>query len=282
MTSVTATLNFLAKGDDSPEVRIYPPSSGRATSQPALSKHAVQIRDARLIKDQLRLDEHGFSLHTEHTSFVDYYDDVAVRAHYYLEVQAQIKKLLKAHTAIVFDHNVRSVARAARGDRGVQPPVDQVHNDYNETTGPKRAREILLATDMGHLVDHHFAFVNLWRPIVGPVLDNALAVCDARSVAATDLVATSILHFGDDNLIEPRHRGGVQSVRYSAGQQWHYVSAMQPNEFLLLKCYDSRLDGRARFLPHTGFDHPSRPVEFKPRESIEARTLVVFDSNAYA
>ena len=52
---------------------------------------------------------------------------------------------------------------------------------------------------------------------------------------------------------------------------------MQPDEFLLLKCYDSRTDGRARFMPHTGFRNPACPSDFVPRESIETRTLVVFD-----
>ena len=53
---------------------------------------------------------------------------------------------------------------------------------------------------------------------------------------------------------------------------------MQPDEVLLLKCYDSRTDGRARFMPHTGFQNPTCPQDFVPRESIEARTLVVFDA----
>jgi hypothetical protein len=46
---------------------------------------------------------------------------------------------------------------------------------------------------------------------------------------------------------------------------------------LLLKCYDSRADGRARFTPHTGFKNPACPPDFVPRESIEVRTLLVFD-----
>jgi len=37
------------------------------------------------------------------------------------------------------------------------------------------------------------------------------------------------------------------------------------------------MDGRARFMPHTGFNNPECPPEFVPRESIEARTLVVFE-----
>ena len=47
---------------------------------------------------------------------------------------------------------------------------------------------------------------------------------------------------------------------------------------LLLKCFDSKTDGRARFLPHTAFDDPTAPADALPRESIELRTLVFHDA----
>jgi hypothetical protein len=270
-------LTFLAPGDGPVEVRVYPPASGRETVRPPSVRHRVPISDARPIAARLRLDEHGFELHSRPTAFADFYDDAAVRERYYPEVQGLMREITGARAVIAFDHNVRSAARAARGERGVRIPVDQVHNDYTEASGPKRKLEILAAAGRQDLADRRVAFVNLWRPIVGPVQDNPLAVCDARSVAPADLVATDIHHFGEDDLSVPRHSGQIQSVRYNPGHRWFYVSEMRPDEFLLLKCYDSRADGRARFMPHTGFRNPACPAEFVPRESIEARTLVVFD-----
>ena len=237
----------------------------------------MPIRDARPFANRLRLDEHGFELHRVPTAFADFYDEAAVRERYYPEVESCLRGILGALAVVVFDHNVRSAARAARGEVGVRLPVDQAHNDYTEASGPKRKLEILEAAGRSDLADRRVAFVNLWRPIVGPVLDNPLAVCDARTVAPEDLAATDIHHFGEDDLEVPRHSGQIYSVRYNPAQRWFYVSAMRPEEFLLLKGYDSRADGRARFMPHTGFANPDRPGEFVPRESIEARTLVVFD-----
>src|SRR5262245_20322954 len=280
LPTVEAPLTYLAPGDGPVEVRVYPPASGRATVRPASVRHVVPIRDARAITDRLRLDERGFELHTRPTMFADFYDDAAVRSRYYPEVQGVMRAITGALAVVVFDHNVRSAARAARGEAGVRVPVDQVHNDYTEASGPKRKLEILDAAGRSDLADRRVAFVNLWRPIVGPVLDNPLAVCEARSVAPGDLAATEIQHFGEDDLQVPRHRGEIYSVRYNPAHRWFYVSAMRPDEFLLLKCYDSRADGRARFTPHTGFANPDRPAEFVPRESIEARTLVVFDEAA--
>lgn len=274
---IEAALNYLAPGDPAPQVRIYPPSSRLPTVYTLLEKHVVPIRDARPVARSLRLDEHGFELHRGRTEFKGFFDEAAVRATYYPEVQQRVQGLLGAHAVFAFDHNVRSVTRAARGEPGVRAPADQVHNDYTERSGPKRKLEVLAAAGRSDLADRPVAFVNLWRPIVGPVYDQPLAVCDARSVAPSDLINTEILHFMEDDLVVPRHRGDVHSVLYNPEHRWNYIRAMEPDEFLLLKCFDSRIDGRARFMPHTAFENPACPADFIPRESIEVRTLVVFD-----
>jgi len=273
---VEARLGYLAPGDGPVEVRVYPPSSSLPNVRPESAPRQVPIYDGRSIAGSLRLDEQGFELHTRPTRFSDYYDPAAVQARYYPEVRELMRSLTGALDVIVFDHNVRSAVRAARGERGVREPVDQVHNDYTIESGPKRKQQLLEAAGRSDLAQQRVAFVNLWRPIVGPVLDNPLTVCDARSVAASDLVRTAIQHFGEDNLTVPRHRGEIYSVRHAPAHRWFYFSAMRPEEVLLLKGYDSLADGRARFVPHTGFNHPECPSDAIPRESIEARTLVVF------
>jgi hypothetical protein len=276
LPTVTADLAFLAHTEAAPQTRIYPPSSGIATVRPPQERHSVTIGDARKMANAPTLDEQGFALHSVPTAFKDFYDDDAVRSRYYPEVRTALRDLMGALEVIVFDHNVRSAARAARGELGVRVPVDQAHNDYTERSGPKRKLEILEQAGRLDLKDHRVAFVNLWRPIVGPVWDNPLAVCDARTVQQEDLVATEIMHFGEDNLEVPRHRGEIYSLRFNPAQRWFYFSEMQPSEALLLKNFDSRRDIRARYMPHTGFLNPLCPEQFTPRESIEARTLVVF------
>jgi hypothetical protein len=280
LPTVNAQVSYLAPGEGSVQVRVFPPGSGIATERPPSVKHSVPIRDVRSVAPQLKLDQHGFEFHSSPSGFRDFYDEAMVREHYFSDVEAAMRAFTGAKAVIVFDHNVRSAARAARGDLGVRVPVDQIHNDYTEESGPKRKREILESVGRTDLMDRRVAFVNLWRPIVGPVQDNALALCEAQSVAPQDLITTDIHHFGEDNLADPRHRGQIYSVRYNPEHRWYYVSEMQPDEVLLLKCYDSCIDGRARFMPHTGFQHPACPANFVPRESIEARTLVVFDEAA--
>jgi hypothetical protein len=111
--------------------------------------------------------------------------------------------------------------------------------------------------------------VNVWRPIRGPLRDAPLAVCDAQSVAPDDWVP--------QDLVYPDRTGEIFALTYNPSHRWFYAPAMRTDEVLLLKCFDSARDGRARFMPHTAFEDPTTPPDVLPRESIELRALVFFD-----
>jgi hypothetical protein len=273
---VNAPLAYLADGPHAIEHRVYPVNSGRASSRPPSAPVTLPVFDARTIATSLALDVQGFELHHFPPVAGDCYDDAFVRTHYFPQVEAFVREVLGAHCVIVFDYNTRSSLRAARGAPGVRVPVAAVHNDYTERSGPRRAREILAGAGREDLVHRRHALVNLWRPLVGPVQDTPLALCDARTVRPEDIVDTPIHHYAESNLQQPRHSGEVQSLRHASRHAWYWFSDMLPHEALLLKCYDSATDGRARFTPHTGFNNPACPADFAPRESIEARTLVIF------
>jgi hypothetical protein len=275
---VTARIAYISSAEDNPEVRAYAPQSGRAVEAPENAYVDMLVEDVRSWTDAPSLDVNGFEFHNHTTFFSDFYDEAAVRRDYYPEVAAAIRHFAGATEVFVFDHNVRSAVRAAAGQPGVRAPVDGAHNDYTETSGPERVAEILEREGRTDLLNQHAALINLWRPIIGPVLDVPLAVCDARSTRPEDFVDTRILHFADDDLKTPRHVGHIYSLRHGDGHRWAYLSAMQTDEILLLKGYDSLTDGTARFVAHTGFKNPACPDSYTPRESIEARTLAIFDA----
>jgi hypothetical protein len=279
LPQVRAPIGYISPEIERAEVRVYPASSELETVQPETHAVTMPISDVRGVAGRLSLDVQGFELHTHASPFAGYYDADAVREHYYPEVAQVLRELLGADEVIVFDHNVRSSVRAARGEPGVREPVDQAHNDYTVESGPVRRDAILEMAGRQDLSDRDYALVNLWRPIIGPVQDNPLALCDAASVAFADYVTTDILHFAEGDVTTPAHRGVIYALHPNSGHRWYFASGMQPDEILLLKCYDSREDGRARFMPHTGFENPDCPQEFTPRESIEARTLVVFGAS---
>lgn len=275
-TTVTAPLAYLVPGGSRAAHLIYPPSSGRKLVRPEQEYHRLPITDMRSMVPAPTVDDAGFALYRAPSAIGDFYDDALVRRDYYPEVANFLRVTLGARDVVVFDHNQRSARRAAAGQTGVRTPVDAAHNDYTPQSGPRRAAEILAEAGRPAYGGHRMVLINLWRPIIGPVQDVPLAVCDARSAAPADFVPTDIHHFGEEDLEQPRHSGEIYSVRFNPAHRWYYASDMQPDEVLLLKNWDSAAATHAAWTPHTGFRNPLAPSTAVPRESIEARALVVF------
>lgn len=276
LACVMAELCYTAPQAGPLRVRAFPPSSGRKLERPPRRRYRMPVYDCRPVAAALSLDGAGFELRAHRSEFRDFLDEREVRRHYYPEVASLLERATGAMRVFVFDHNVRSRPRSRRGEPGIREPVEGAHNDYTLDSGPRRVREILAENGAGRLEGHRAALINVWRPIVGPVQDHPLAVCDARSAELDDFMPTEIQHFGEDDLETPRHSGEIYSFRHRERHRWYYAPDMQPDEVLFLKCYDSAGDGRACFTGHTGFRNPACPADFIPRESIEARTLAVF------
>ena len=78
------------------------------------------------------------------------------------------------------------------------------------------------------------------------------------------------------DLVYPDRVGEIYRFTYNPAHHWYYFPHLEPSEVILLKCYDSKDDGRARFTAHTAFEDPTSPPNAVPRESIAVRALVFF------
>ncbi len=74
-------------------------------------------------------------------------------------------------------------------------------------------------------------------------------------------------------LIYPNREGETYAVKWNEGHEWFFLDSMRPEEAMLIKCFDSKVDGRARRVPHSAFVDKEREGE-APRERIEVRALV--------
>ena len=260
---VRASLNFIGAFDGKPHTYNHEPPPGVAAQNFVNEAHEVAIRDVR--GHEVSLDREGFAVLSHRSAERDFLDESAITGAYYAETDRLLRQATGAHRTLIFDHTIRRRVPGQEDRAGQRQPVARVHVDQTVLSGAERVRRHLGA-EAEALLRGRVQVINLWRPIRGPVLDSPLAIADASSLGPDDLVAT--------DLIYPQHRGEVYSVRYSAGQRWHMLSRMMPDEVLLLKCYDSLDDGRARFAPHTAFVDPTAPADAPPRQSIEVRALV--------
>jgi hypothetical protein len=265
---VNTSLSYLTDSNEKPVTYMYEPPANVPAMSLRSTRYLVAIFDGRAILGELSLDREGFVLLDHNTAIRDFFDVEEVRKVYYPEVERLVKEATGALRVHAFDHNVRCLPMARRKENGAREPVKFAHNDYTIKSGPQRVRD-LLPNEADELLKHRFAVINVWRPIRGPVQESPIAVCDARSIAPGDWVESDLKY---------RDRTGeVYSITFSPRHRWFYFPRMQRNEALLLKCYDSSADGRARFTAHTAFDDPTSPPDAPARESIERRTLVFFE-----
>lgn len=229
---------------------------------------AVTIENARVARPP-SLDREGFAFETHQSAVRDFFDADEVARVYDPEIEALLKAGTGAKRILIFDHTLRR-RMPEQDDRrgGIRAPAARVHVDYTEKSAPQRVRD-LVPDEADRLLAKRFAFINVWRPIADTVRDAPLALCDAQSVAARDLVPA--------DLIYTDRTGEIYYTTFNTRHRWLYVPEMRPDEVILLKNYDSALDGRARFTPHAAFLDPAAPPWARPRESIEVRTIAFFE-----
>jgi len=268
LTYVDAPVNYLADLSVKPVTYNPPPGTGVPQRNGNYRFFKVRVHNARPYADELSLDRQAFILTSHDTKVHDFYDEAELEAVYYAEVEALIKRETGASKVVVFDHTVRTGNRAI--ERGLRTPVQSVHNDYTEKSGPQRVRDLLPPDEAEVRLKKRFAEYNVWRNIAhDPIEAMPLGFVDAESIAPRDLAVC--------DLVYADRTGEIYQGVYNADHQWHYFPAMTRDEAILIKCYDSEKDGRARFSLHSAFDDPASPPNARPRESIEVRAFAFWD-----
>ena len=263
-----AELNFVVNRGE--RLVVYPSvAGGRSEAKSGeYVNHSVTIHDGRASGEAFTLDQQGFLLCPHTTTVADFYDDEQMNG-YASEIKALVQRLTDAAEVIVFDHTRRSDDPELRARRRIREPAATAHNDYTEPSAAQRIRDLLPTEAAARWLNGRYAIINVWRPMTDTVRRSPLVLCDARSIDPHDLVITERR--------APERTGEIYQMAYNPDQRWVYFPHVQRDEALVFKCFDSALDGRARFAPHTAFSHPATTVSDPPRESIESRTIVRFD-----
>ncbi len=270
-TEIVAPINYIVPTAEKPFSYTYEPPPGKPWRNTAYAPQPMAVRDARQLAEAPGLETAGFTLVEAPSEVTDFYDERQLVDTYYGEVEALVKKLTGASKVMVFDHTIRDGRNIRRDERGVREPVKRAHNDYTLRSAPQRVWDLLPPDEAERRLKKRYAIVNVWRSIAGTIEQQPLGIVDARSVAFEDFIASDLIY--RDRL------GETYGVRHNPAHRWFYYRAMTADEAMVFKCYDSATDGRARWTAHSAFDDPTSPVNARPRQSIEIRTLVFFDED---
>ncbi len=270
---IQAQVEYLAQRVERPIY--YASSAGRNAAheidQP-MNLVSVDINDARTGLDteasgEFGMHPCGFDLLECPTRVSNFLDKEEVETIYQAEIENFLKATTGCYRVHIFDHTVRASDAELRERKQIREPASLVHNDYTRNSGFTCLRENL-GDDAQALAQGRFQILNVWRPLVDPVEDYPLALCDKRSIDPLDLI--------DSERRAPNHIGEIQLAVHAPGQRWYYYPEMRPPEVLLFKTFDSKDAGANPCSIHSAIQLPHAPKDAKPRESIETRAFAFY------
>ncbi|KAJ5170774.1 uncharacterized protein N7500_003557 [Penicillium coprophilum] len=259
---VQTTLNFFKENEDgSPPAPAY---IGRPeTYEQPLYPLPATIHDISGHELDYKLDSHGFQLYYHESQEKDFLDDEKIKTAYYAETEQLLKDATGASRIFIFDHTIRRPQTDKSTSSQFRGPVQRVHIDQSYSASKNRV-SFHLPDEAPELLKGRYQIINVWRPI-NTILKDPLAVADAHSVLESDLVPVGLIY--------PDREGETYSIKPNSNIKWYYRYGQTPDLVTLIKCFDSKLDGRARRSPHTAFVNPETENE-AGRHSIEVRALV--------
>lgn len=263
-----------------------PPEIVRNFRKEEVEVTITDLRDAAL---RPTLDDMGF----EYAAFPTIVDPQAIAENSTPALESyqhETTELLKARTGaeevVFFDSTLRRQETGVRPDGPNQSPHLRVHVDQTPRSALARAERHGLS---GREFER-FQIVNVWRPLLYPVRNYPIAVCDYRTLdPTTDLVATR-LNF--PAWLKDRES---YSVKFNPSHHWYYWRSLSPDEVVMFKCYDSASRGltptgdessypglidTAGLCPHTAFVDPAGPTTGRLRTSVELRALLFYHFTA--
>ena len=267
--TIRAKFNYIIDTGVPPVRYIDWPEMEHHAVPPQYRQYEMAVRNGRPLRDTFDFDTHGFVFVDHRTQVADFTDERERTRVYDPEVQALIKKHTGATDVHVFDHTIRVSDEEVQKAVNARPTVKSVHNDYTESSAPRRLREIVGDAEAERRMRKRWAIVQVWRPIRGPVLIDPLGICDGRSIPQQGFIR-----------VERRYKyrtGEVYHIAHHPTHEWYYFPRMTRDEALVFKVFDSDERKPSRFTAHSAFDDPETPPDAPPRESIETRTFAFFD-----
>ncbi|XJJ72004.1 CmcJ/NvfI family oxidoreductase [Novosphingobium sp. BL-8A] len=231
-----------------------------------LAPEMMPIHDMR--HQNADLDSVGFQIVSHVSSVTDFGSDTQVRERYPDEISALLTALTGADLVVVTGQGVRRFAERSglSGSLDNSRPARFAHVDVSGKTAAAFSQRSL---PEGMPTPRRSAHYNVWRATSGAPQDVPLALCDARTVSAADLLPADAI-FDRDGIDIWSFEGLV--LAHAPGHRWCWYSDMTPGEVVVFKTHDSDPD-RACCVPHVAFDNPLAGPEAPPRASIEMRAI---------
>jgi hypothetical protein len=235
----------------------------------ALDPRTIQIEDARARTLAPSLEHEGFALLEHKSAVTDFRDAAEVARVHPAEIEQLVQRLCGADAVLVSSPGVLRFSEGSpdSGRLNNSRPARFIHIDVSDATARTFAERAL--PKVASQPVRRFAHYNVWRVLSPAPQDVPLAVCEARTLAASDLITADAVF---DVPGKPEWSFEGLLVHHSERHRWCYFSGMSPEEVLVFKTNDSDPQ-EPHHVPHTAFNDPTCPPGVTPRASIEMRAI---------
>jgi hypothetical protein len=214
------------------------------------------------------LTREGIELFECPTQVKDFRDADEVARVYPREIEAFISRLTGADAVVLMGPAILRFGERSpeAGTRDNSNAARLVHIDTSDSTALEFAQASAPAGARGirRIAQH-----NIWRTFSGAPQDVPLAVCDARTVAAEDLVPAQAMFDRDGKVVWSFE---ALLLRYNPAHRWIYFPDMTRDEVIVFKRHDTDAH-EPRLVPHSAFTDSRAPTDCTPRASVEMRTI---------
>ena len=220
----------------------------------------TKIINARTNAEVLNLEMNGFELvnHTSSLKTHDFYVKETVESIYYTELMERIKTITGCSEAFCFMHCIRNSSRINNNSE-VLDYVAKIHIDYSIDQGKELVKDILKMNKHTWNSEYKYQILNVWRNISSDsITQNPLTVVDTNTLHSNDIIPIQL------------------AIKAEANLDWYYYPHMNNEEILVFKQYDSSQSDLSKLCFHSSFELPYMTSTGSPRESVEARLVVVY------
>ena len=273
---IETTIHFLRKDSihehEKPYAFRFDPGDDVPQSNFTLEAHSgITVRDLRSIRDEFTISKNGFAiLNLPHNvPYDDYHDADLIKKSYFNQLETLLKSHLNASHVEIFRHGLRKRHKNFPVSTGNQYEYDQPTSVAHVDTTPAEVLQEVLRQHGKPSKGRRVQWINIWKPLRGPLNDWPLAVVDTSTVNPSQ-------DFEPADLLYPDLATENAQVYFSDRYQWWYLSDHQVDELIVFVQADTG-DSPLAGVPHSSFYNPFVGQNEPPRESIEARALVYYD-----
>ncbi|MCJ1277831.1 hypothetical protein MMC21_005645 [Puttea exsequens] len=242
-TDVQGSIFFLARDPkhdlEKPYALRFTTSDGFPTTNTQSEEHSgIPIKDLRPLQADLSFEKTGIKIMKTQSSmsYDDFDDESKIQETYLAETARDLKEALGAKRVHIIEHLVRkrhATFPIATGDSyQFQQPTSLAHIDSTVEATATFAEKFNSEESDDALEGSHYAYVNAWRPLRGPVQDWPLTLCDASTVQPDEDLVASDLVFADYAIEN-------YQIYHSKRHQWYYLKEQMPDEFIVFRQCDS-------------------------------------------